>query len=131
MLTLWCFSKIWRQAVSHTFSNDPEQDDGIFESTIKIVISTMSHVETCYYFHFCLWLKTLNGWLSMDFQINMVVIMSLNWYSDLMNILLWMLLTDKLFNYQRDSISNPKLGLQNHGTFQNNKYFMTLPYICV
>lgn len=42
-----------------------------------------------------------------------------------------MLFTNKLFDYQRDSISNSKLDLQNHRPFQSNEYFMTLTYIDV
>ena len=30
--TLWCFNKIWKETVSHTFSKDIEQDGGVLES---------------------------------------------------------------------------------------------------
>ena len=30
--TLWCFNKIWKEEVSHTFSKDIEQDGSVLES---------------------------------------------------------------------------------------------------
>ena len=48
-----------------------------------------------------------------------------------MNILLWMLFTNKLFDYQGDSIRCSKLDLQNHKPFQSHEYFMILSCIDV
>lgn len=49
-----------------------------------------------------------------------------------MNMILRMLFTKKLFDYEEDSISKSNLqlyDLQNHRTFQSNKSFMSLPHI--
>ena len=76
-------------------------------------------------------LKGVSNLFMIKIKLDQIFPWSLNWYFDLMNILLWMLFTNKLFGYQGDSISSSKFDLQNHKPFQSHEYFMTLSQIDV